>query len=423
VKNYFNIGRLGYYYISNKEDGCMNPDEAATVPETPNTTRYSGLSGNEMYCLALIGYEPGNLLIGNSVFSMGFIGGVGSNIRTAMGGEITQFTNMIAQGRQLSLSRFSKELGEAGGSGASGVTSELIFHPGNVEFLTVGSTVHRSDGAVSQEAFTSSADGQELFCQWDAGYQPVSFVFGNVAYSIGIAKGFLGGLRQLGKGEVKQYSGIFNTTRDLALQRLQQEARDVNANSVIGIRTTILPIGTSGIQEMVMIGTASYNEQVNDIAGAVEGVTTSDMTAEETWNVAKLGYAPLKLVIGTSVYSLGVMGGVKSALKNLVKGEINELTQLIYGAREQSLKKVQEQAEAIGADNVVGIKTYIYDLGSGLIEFLAIGTAVKRVVGLTTRSEQLPPQTVIRDRDTFINTASLTYGADLQAAQDIATPR
>jgi uncharacterized protein YbjQ (UPF0145 family) len=391
----------------------MNPDTTTPVPEAPHTTRYSGLSGNEMYCLALIGYEPGNLLVGNSVFSMGFIGGIGSNIRTAVGGEIKQFTNMIAQGRQLSLSRFSQELAQASGSGASGVTSELIFHPGNVEFLTVGSTIHRSDGAASQGAFTSSADGQELFCQWDAGYEPISFVFGNVAYSIGVAKGFLGGFRQLAKGEVTQYSGIFNTTRTLALERLQQEARERNANSVIGIRTTILPVGTSGVQEMIMIGTASYNEQVSAVAATVNGVTTSDMTAEETWNVAKLGYVPLKLVLGTSVYSLGFVGGVKSALKNLVKGEINALTQLIYGAREQSLKKVQQQAEAIGADNVLGIKTYIYNLGGGLIEFLAIGTAVKRVDGLTTRSQQLPPQAIIRDKDTFINTADLAYGTDL----------
>jgi uncharacterized protein YbjQ (UPF0145 family) len=391
----------------------MNPDATTPAPEAPHTTRYSGLSGNEMYCLALIGYEPGNLLVGNSVFSMGFIGGIGSNIRTAVGGEIKQFTNMIAQGRELSLSRFSQELAQTNGSGASGVTSELIFHPGNVEFLTVGSTIHRSDGAASQGAFTSSADGQELFCQWDAGYEPVSFVFGNVAYSIGVAKGFLGGLRQLAKGEVTQYSGIFNTTRTLALERLQQEARDRNANSVVGIRTTILPVGTSGVQEMIMIGTASYNEQVSAVAGAVNGVTTSDMTAEETWNVAKMGYAPLKLVLGTSVYSLGFVGGVKSALKNLVKGEINALTQLIYGAREQSLKKVQQQAEAIGADDVLGIKTYIYNLGGGLIEFLAIGTAVKRVDGLSTRSQQLPPQAIIRDKDTFINTADLAYGTDL----------
>jgi uncharacterized protein YbjQ (UPF0145 family) len=390
----------------------MDPEPGAAAPQTPRAARYSGLSGNEMYCLALIGYEPGNILVGNSVFSMGFIGGVGSNIRTALGGEVGQFTNMIAHGRELSLSRFSEELTQTGGGGATGVTSQIIFHPGNVEFLTVGSTIHRADGVTDQGTFTSSADGQELFCQWDAGYQPVSFVFGNVAYSIGIAKGLLGNLRQLTKGEVTQYSDIFNKTRRLALERIQQEARNLNANSVVGIRTTILPIGTSGIQEMIMIGTASYNEQINAIAGSVNGVTTSDMTAEETWNIAKLGYAPLELVLGTSVYCLGFAGGIKSALKNLVKGEINAMTQLIYGARAESLKKVQEQAEAIGADDVLGIKTYIYDLGEGLIEFLAIGTAVKKVDGLATRSQQLPPQTMIKDTDTFVDTANVAYGID-----------
>jgi uncharacterized protein YbjQ (UPF0145 family) len=389
----------------------MDPDPATiATPETKRAARYSGLSGNEMYCLALIGYEPGNILVGNSVFSMGFIGSVGSNIRTAIGGEISQFTNMIAHGRELSLSRFSQEQVQAGGGGATGVTSQIIFHPGNVEFLTVGSTIHRADGATDQIVFTSSANGQELFCQWDAGYQPVSFVFGNVAYSIGVTKGLLGNLRQLTKGEVTQYSGIFNATRRLALERIQQEAKSLNANSVVGIRTTILPIGSSGVQEMIMIGTASYNEQVNAVASLVGGVTTSDMTAEETWNIAKLGYAPLKLVLGTSVYCLGFVGGVKSALKNLVKGEISAMTQLIYGAREQSLKKVQDQAEEIGADDVLGIKTYIYDLGDGLIEFLAIGTAVKKVPGLATRSSQLPPQTMIKDTDTFTDSANLSYG-------------
>src|SRR5579884_1058984 len=327
-------------------------NDAAPATTPVSTTKYSGLSGNEMYCLNLVGYQPGNLLVGNSVFAMGFIGGIGSSLRTIAGGEIKQVTNMIVEGRRLSLSRFSQELTQANGSGATGVTSELIFHPGNIEFLTVASTLHRIDGA-GQGTFTSSADGQELFCQWDAGYQPVSFVFGNVAYSIGVTKGVIGAFRQLAKGEVKQYSDIFNTTRNLALERIQEEARSKNANSVVGIRTTILPVGTSGVQEMIMIGTASYNQQIQAIAGTVGGVTTSDMTAEETWNMAKLGYAPLKLVLGTSVYSLGFIGGVKSALKNFIKGEINELTQLIYGAREQSLKKVQEQAEAIGADNVL----------------------------------------------------------------------
>ena len=162
-----------------------------------------------------------------------------------------------------------------------------------------------------------------------------------------------------------------------------------------------------------MVGTASHNPEIDAISQSVGGVTTSDLTAEETWNVAKLGYAPIKLVLGTSVYSLGLVGGIMSALKNFVRGEISELTQLIYGAREESLKKVQDQAEAVGADDVIGIKTYIYDLGGGLIEFLAIGTAVKRVDSLATKSAQLPPQALIRDKDTFVDAANTVYGTDL----------
>jgi uncharacterized protein YbjQ (UPF0145 family) len=361
----------------------------------------------------MLGYRPGNLLVGNSVFSMGFLGSIGSSFSSMVGGEIKQYTEMISEGRRLSLHRFDEELSQTGGTGATGVTSELIFHQGNVEFLTVGSTIHRKDNG-REENFSSSADGQELFCQWDAGYKPISFVFGNVAYSIGIGKGIGGAFKQLTKGEVPQYSEIFNTTRHLAEERLQEEARSKGANSVVGIRTTILPIGTSGIQEMVMIGTASRNDAIRTLADSVGGVTTSDMTAEETWNVAKMGYVPIKMVLGTSVYSLGFAGGIKAAFRNLVKGEIKELTELIYGAREESLKKVQQQAEAVGADDVLGIKTYIYNLGSGMIEFLAIGTAVKRFSGASPKTDQLPPQAIIRDKDTFIDTANLSYGVDLQ---------
>jgi uncharacterized protein YbjQ (UPF0145 family) len=388
-------------------------DEQPLESAQAKTAKFSGLSGNEMYCAYLLGYLPGNLLVGNSVFSMGVIGGIGSSIKTAVGGEIHQFTDMIAEGRKLSLERFDQELSQCNGAGATGVTSELIFHPGNVEFLTVGSTIHRADGQ-SQTAFSTSADAQELFCQWDTGYTPISFVFGNVAYSIGLGKGLLGSLRELAKGEVTQFSGIFNTTRNLALQRIVDEAKAKNANSVVGIRTSILPLGQNGIQEMAMLGTASQNDEINEIAAAVGGVTTSDLTAEETWNIAKLGYAPMRLVLGTSVYSLGLAGGIMASFKNLVKGEIKELTELIYGAREQSLGKVQQQAEEIGADDVLGIKTYVYNLGNGVIEFLAIGTAVKKLPGVTTRSTQLPPQAIIRDKTTFIDTANLSYGVDLQ---------
>lgn len=375
----------------------------------PGKVKYSGMSGNELYCAALLGYTPGDLLVGNSVFAMGYIGSLRSNVRTFVGGEIVTMTNMIAEGRRLSLDRFSKELLECSGTGASGVTSELIFHPGNIEFLTVGSALCHEQG--SPGSFTTSADAQELFCQWDAGYMPVGFVFGNVAYSLGFGRNLLGSVRQIARGEVKQYSDVFNTTRNLALNRIIEDARSKGANSIVGIRTSILPIGATGTQEMIMIGSASANNSIGQLASVVGGVTTSDLTAEETWNIAKLGYVPMKLILGTSVYSLGVVGGIRAAFRNLVKGEISVLTDLIYGAREESLSKLHAQAEQIDADDVLGIQTYIYNLGNGLIEFLVIGTAVKKVDSINTRSAQLPPQAIIRDKNTFIDLANPPYGS------------
>ncbi len=373
---------------------------------------FSGLNANEMYCLKLIGLEPDDLVIGNSVYSLGVIGGLKSSIRTVVGGEIKSITEIILQGRKLAFQRLIAEVEATNGFGVSGLTSELVFQPSqNIEFLSVGSAVQPGQG-LTLKPFTSSFDGQELYCAVDAGYEPISFVFGNVAYSIGITKGILGGFRSLARGEVSQYSGIFNDTRKLALQRIIDEAKSVGANAVVGIRTEILPFGLSGVQEMVMVGTAAQHP---DAGGAIPGieVTTSDLTAEETWNLTKMGYMPMQLVLGTSVYSLGVVGGLMAGLKNLVKGEIKELTHMIYGAREESLKKLQQQASEIGAEDVLGIKTYVYNLGNGLIEFLAIGTAVKKVPGLDTRSEQLPPQAIIVDKDTFVNSAERAFGVNL----------
>ena len=34
----------------------------------------TGLSGDEMYCMHLKGFTPGTMVIGNSVYSMGFVG-------------------------------------------------------------------------------------------------------------------------------------------------------------------------------------------------------------------------------------------------------------------------------------------------------------------------------------------------------------
>ena len=369
----------------------------------------TGLSGNEIYCLDKVGLKAGNILIGNSVYSLGFLGSLGSGIRTMIGGEVTQITQLIEDGRNTAYGRLEAEAVQMGATGISGVNSDLLFHPGNIEFLSVASSIH--DPNANQFHFSTSADGQELFCQLDAGYVPMRFVFGNVAYSIGITGGLLGTLKTLKRGEIKEFSDVFNKTRNLALQRIVDDAKKVGANSVVGIETTILPF--SGYQEMLMIGTASYNEAIKQHFG--DDIITSDLTCQEMWNITKMGYVPVRLLLGTSVYSLGIVGGLTSMLKSFVRGEINELTRMIYDAREEALGIINKEAEQIGADEIVGVKTYVYQLGNGLIEFLAIGTAIKKVDGVTTHSEELIPQAIISDKDTFTNSAETSFGMDLNA--------
>ncbi|MEI8249303.1 MAG: heavy metal-binding domain-containing protein [Candidatus Taylorbacteria bacterium] len=370
----------------------------------------TGLSGNEMYCIHELGYKAGDLVVGNSVHALGFGRSIGSTFRTIAGGEITQFTNLIEEGRAAALARMEKEAQDRGAIGITGVTSEIVFHGGNIEFLSVGSSLHTkgNNGQPEVFSFSTSTDGQDLLAQKDAGYDPVKFVFGNVAYSIGITSGIIGAFKTLARGEIKEFSDIFNKTRHLALERITAEAQKSGANAVVGIETTILPFGMSGVKEMLMIGTASKNPNLPQ-----DQVVTSDLTPQEMWNLNKMGYAPVKLLIGTSVYSLGLVGGITSAFKSFVKGEISELSTLIYEARENALAIINNEANAIGADEVVGVKTYVYQLGSGLIEFMAIGTAVKKIEGISNKSAQLPPQAFTSDWDTFVDTAEMSFGINL----------
>jgi hypothetical protein len=84
------------------------------------------------------------------------------------------------------------------------------------------------------------------------------------------------------------------------------------------------------------------------------------------------------------------VGGLAAMLKSFSRGEVSELTSLIYDAREHAIGLIRDEAAAIGADDVIGIKTHVYELG-GLLEFMAIGTAVKRFASLKTVSPTLPP--------------------------------
>ena len=369
--------------------------------------KLTGLSGNEIYCMRLKGLTPSGVVLGNSIQSMGFLGGVRSAFRGIVGGEIPDVTGMIHAGREAAFERMRAEARREGVHGVVGVTSELRSLGGNSEFLFVGSGVSGAPGA---QAFTSAGDAQELYCHMDAGYEPREFVFGNIAYSVGAVGGIAGTLKTLVRGEIKEFSDVFNETRHHALDRVVSHAKAAGANAVVGIRTNVMHF--AGFHEMYMAGTAASHPAFP--AEFASSPATSDLTGEELWGMTQLGYIPLKLLISTSVYSLGAIGGIKAAFQSFVKGELPDLTTLIYDAREQVFDRLKREAAALGAEEVVGIKTYIIELGTSLVEIFSVGTAMRKLPGVGVQTASLPAQAIIRDKDTWLSGSG---GFDLQSTR------
>ena len=377
------------------------------------------LSGNEIFCLQLKGLAPAEIVVGNSVRSLGLAGAIGSGFRTLAGGEVENITALISEGRHAAIARLVEEARRHGAHGVTGVTTELSSLAGYTEFLSQGTSVHAH--ASSPNFFTTSASGTELYCHLDAGYTPISFVMGNVAYALGIGRGISGGLSTLAQGEVRQYSEMYNRIRHLALFRLRHEAASVGANAVVDVRIDLRPFGP-GVVELLMTGTASRHQAFAADSRDPASVASSELTGAEIFSLAQMGYAPVQLVMATSVYSLGLVGGIGASFRALAKGELRELTELVYGARENCLSLLRHEAESIGAERVIGNRLQIRELSPGLIEVVAVGTAVRRMAGITPHSQALPVQAIVRDDDSLTMrgggsagfATSLAFGAGVE---------
>ena len=67
---------------------------------------------------------------------------------------------------------------------------------------------------------------------------------------------------------------------------------------------------------------------------------------------------------------------VMAAFRNIVGGEITEYTKLLAESREQSIKRMMDEAESLGANAIVATRFVTSMVTSGAAELLVYGTAV-----------------------------------------------
>ena len=85
----------------------------------------------------------------------------------------------------------------------------------------------------------------------------------------------------------------------------------------------------------------------------------------------------LGLVKGTVVQSKNIGRDFMAGMKTLVGGEIVGYTEMLIEARQIATKRMVDEAEALGADAVVGLRYGSASVMQGAAEVIAYGTAVK----------------------------------------------
>ncbi|MEE1028157.1 MAG: YbjQ family protein [Agathobacter sp.] len=85
----------------------------------------------------------------------------------------------------------------------------------------------------------------------------------------------------------------------------------------------------------------------------------------------------LGIVKGTIVQSKNIGRDFMAGMKTIVGGEIKGYTEMLNEARQIATKRMVDEAEALGADAIVGVKYGSSAVMQGAAEIVAYGTAVK----------------------------------------------
>ena len=90
-----------------------------------------------------------------------------------------------------------------------------------------------------------------------------------------------------------------------------------------------------------------------------------------------VNYETLGIVSGSTIRAKNMFSDLGQALKNIVGGELRAYTQMMEKAREQATSRMIDQAEAMGADAIIGVRYATSAIMAQAAEVLVYGTAIR----------------------------------------------
>jgi len=85
----------------------------------------------------------------------------------------------------------------------------------------------------------------------------------------------------------------------------------------------------------------------------------------------------LGLVKGSTIQTVNAVRDIGAGLKTLVGGELTKYNEMMNNARALATKRMEEEAEKMGADAIICIRYSSASIMQSAAEVMAYGTAVK----------------------------------------------
>jgi uncharacterized protein YbjQ (UPF0145 family) len=229
----------------------------------------SDLSVNEFLCIKEAGFEPLGLVMGSSVYHIGF-----QMPKWGKNAEMETLTQAMYHARELAISRMEEEADALHADGVVGVRLEVnraAWGENNAEFIAIGTAVravNRNQDYLTnkRKPFTSDLSGQDFWTLLQSGYRPLSLVMGTCVYHIA-RQGITKALSRVGRNvELTNYTQALYDARELAMERMQKEAQAEDADGIVGVQ--------------VKEGSYGWDPQVIEYYSVGTAVTKIESTAE-----------------------------------------------------------------------------------------------------------------------------------------------
>jgi uncharacterized protein YbjQ (UPF0145 family) len=256
-------------------------------------------------------------------------------------------------------------------------------------------------------AFSSDLSVPEFALLDRLGIEPITLVMGSSIYHVGWQNVYYDS-----PSEVAPISHAYNESRRLALARLLEETETAGGDAVVGVR---VQQGShdwaAGSVEFVVVGTAV---RLPEALRGDGGPVLTDLEGQEFWQLCSQGIRPVGIVASTSVhYAPATMRTIQAQSgmfgSSWVNQELPDYTAGVYAARHRVMHDLSGQAQALGADGIIGVRYAQHMRGSRVarpmmveredlvVTLHAMGTAIREDPSLAQASGTPPVASTILD--------------------------